>query len=161
MNHSKEAIHPAWLRVAHWANAPPILLLVTSGWRIYNVTGFLGFHIPAELTLAGPLAATADTAPCAGLALDIPPAPEYQNGATAFWALPGDTEGHRRDRLFRNELLAGDLQHSSCASQLKRHKSNTARVMTTNQLTPQPPMAWHRQTGIISDHHHRISVLLH
>lgn len=53
MNHSKEVIHPVWLRVTHWTNALAVLVLVASGWRIYNATGFLGFHIPTEVTLGG------------------------------------------------------------------------------------------------------------
>ncbi len=46
-------IHPLWLRVMHWLNAVAVVLLVTSGWRIYNATGFLGFHIPGAITLGG------------------------------------------------------------------------------------------------------------
>lgn len=44
-------IHPVWLRVAHWANALAFLVLMVSGWRIYNATAFLHFRIPAYLTL--------------------------------------------------------------------------------------------------------------
>lgn len=46
-------IHPLWLRVMHWLNAVAVVVLVTSGWRIYNATGFLGFHIPGAITLGG------------------------------------------------------------------------------------------------------------
>ena len=46
-------VHSAWLRCAHWLNAIAVVLLVTSGWRIYNATGFLGFTIPREITLGG------------------------------------------------------------------------------------------------------------
>lgn len=53
MNHSEEAIHPAWLRMTHWVNALAVLVLVTSGWKIYNATAFLGFAFPADLTLGG------------------------------------------------------------------------------------------------------------
>ena len=53
MDNRKEVIHPAWLRVAHWVNALAVLVLVTSGWKIYNATGFLGFTFPKELTLGG------------------------------------------------------------------------------------------------------------
>lgn len=48
-----ELIHPAWLRVMHWLNAIAVLVLIASGWRIYNATGFLGFQIPGNLTLGG------------------------------------------------------------------------------------------------------------
>ncbi len=49
-------IHPVWLRITHWLNAIAVLLLVTSGWRIYNATGFMGFNIPRGITLGGWLA---------------------------------------------------------------------------------------------------------
>ena len=53
MNDSNAIIHPAWLRIGHWLNACAVLVLVTSGWRIYDATGFLGFAIPPNLTLGG------------------------------------------------------------------------------------------------------------
>lgn len=46
-------IHPLWLRLMHWLNAAAVIVLVASGWRIYNATGFLGFHIPSGITLGG------------------------------------------------------------------------------------------------------------
>lgn len=46
-------VHPAWLRVTHWLNAVAVLVLVTSGWRIYDATGFFGFAIPSSVTLGG------------------------------------------------------------------------------------------------------------
>ena len=48
-----DIIHPAWLRIAHWLNAAAVVVLVTSGWRIYDATAFLGFAIPASWTLGG------------------------------------------------------------------------------------------------------------
>ena len=48
-----DIIHPAWLRIAHWLNAAAVVVLVTSGWRIYDATAFLGFAIPAGWTLGG------------------------------------------------------------------------------------------------------------
>ena len=46
-------IHPAWLRAMHWLNALAVMVLMMSGWRIYNATAFLGFVIPADITLGG------------------------------------------------------------------------------------------------------------
>ncbi|MBC7548245.1 MAG: cytochrome b/b6 domain-containing protein [Polaromonas sp.] len=46
-------IHPAWLRIMHWLNALAVVVLMMSGWRIYNATAFLGFAIPADITLGG------------------------------------------------------------------------------------------------------------
>lgn len=51
--HPGHPVHPAWLRLTHWLNAIAVLLLVTSGWRIYNATQFLDFAIPAGITLGG------------------------------------------------------------------------------------------------------------
>lgn len=46
-------IHPGWLRATHWINAFAVLLLVASGWRIYNASPFFPFSIPSNLTLGG------------------------------------------------------------------------------------------------------------
>ena len=53
MTLSKPLIHPAWLRTFHWLNAIATLVLMASGWRIYNATAFLGFSIPNNITLGG------------------------------------------------------------------------------------------------------------
>ena len=50
------AIHPLIVRVTHWVNALAILIMVTSGWRIYNASPLFPFRIPNELTLGGWLA---------------------------------------------------------------------------------------------------------
>jgi thiosulfate reductase cytochrome b subunit len=49
-------IHPAWLRITHWLNALAVVILVTSGWRIYNASPLFDFRIPNEITLGGWLA---------------------------------------------------------------------------------------------------------
>lgn len=46
-------IHPGWLRVTHWVNAVAVVLMVASGWRIYNASPFFPFSIPAGITLGG------------------------------------------------------------------------------------------------------------
>ncbi len=46
-------IHPAWLRITHWLNALAVLVLVASGWRIYNASPFFPFSIPPGITLGG------------------------------------------------------------------------------------------------------------
>lgn len=46
-------IHAGWLRVTHWINALAVVILVTSGWRIYDASPFFPFSIPSELTLGG------------------------------------------------------------------------------------------------------------
>lgn len=45
--------HPLWMRATHWLNALAVLVLVTSGWRIYNASPFFPFNIPAGITLGG------------------------------------------------------------------------------------------------------------
>jgi thiosulfate reductase cytochrome b subunit len=49
-------IHPLIVRIAHWINALAILVMVTSGWRIYNASPLFDFRIPSALTLGGWLA---------------------------------------------------------------------------------------------------------
>jgi thiosulfate reductase cytochrome b subunit len=49
-------IHPLLVRVTHWVNAFAILIMVASGWRIYNASPLFGFRFPGELTLGGWLA---------------------------------------------------------------------------------------------------------
>lgn len=46
-------IHPLWVRITHWLNALAVIVLAMSGWRIYDASPFLGFSIPAHLTLGG------------------------------------------------------------------------------------------------------------
>jgi thiosulfate reductase cytochrome b subunit len=46
-------IHPLWMRITHWLNALAVLVLVTSGWRIYDASPFFPFTIPTVITLGG------------------------------------------------------------------------------------------------------------
>src|SRR5262245_16085944 len=50
------SIHPLIVRITHWINALAILVMVTSGWRIYNASPLFPFRIPSEITLGGWLA---------------------------------------------------------------------------------------------------------
>ena len=50
------SIHPLIVRITHWINALAILMMVTSGWRIYNAAPLFPFRIPSEITLGGWLA---------------------------------------------------------------------------------------------------------
>jgi len=45
--------HPLLIRLMHWLNAAAFLMLLLSGWRIYDASPFLGFRIPGEVTLGG------------------------------------------------------------------------------------------------------------
>src|SRR3989454_4501264 len=52
----KELVHPLVVRVTHWINVVAVLLMVASGWRIYNADPIFDFSFPDELTLGGWLA---------------------------------------------------------------------------------------------------------
>ena len=50
-------VHPLVVRITHWINALAVLLMVASGWRIYNASPlFESFTFPDSLTLGGWLA---------------------------------------------------------------------------------------------------------
>ncbi|RSE92860.1 cytochrome b/b6 domain-containing protein [Achromobacter aegrifaciens] len=46
-------IHPGWLRAMHWLNALAVVVMVMSGWRIYNASPLFDFVFPREITLGG------------------------------------------------------------------------------------------------------------
>ena len=50
-------VHPVVVRITHWINAFAVLLMVASGWKIYNASPlFESFSFPEALTLGGWLA---------------------------------------------------------------------------------------------------------
>jgi len=49
-------VHPLVVRITHWINAFAILIMVASGWRIYNADPLFPFKFPVDLTLGGWLA---------------------------------------------------------------------------------------------------------
>ncbi|WP_322521981.1 cytochrome b/b6 domain-containing protein [Guyparkeria halophila] len=49
-------VHPLWLRLTHWLNALAVVLMVMSGWRIYNASPLFDFRFADEITLGGWLA---------------------------------------------------------------------------------------------------------
>ena len=48
-----KAIQPAWVRALHWANAVAMVLMIMSGWQIYNASPLFGFTFPPSITLGG------------------------------------------------------------------------------------------------------------
>lgn len=46
-------IHPLWVRSAHWVNAVAVVVMVMSGWRIYDAAPLYSFVIPGQVTLGG------------------------------------------------------------------------------------------------------------
>ena len=49
-------IHPLYVRITHWINALAVLILIGSGWQIYNASPLFAFTFPGSLTLGGWLA---------------------------------------------------------------------------------------------------------
>jgi len=50
---SKAIVHPLTVRITHWFNAIAIIIMIMSGWRIYNSDPILPFYFPVDLTLGG------------------------------------------------------------------------------------------------------------
>jgi thiosulfate reductase cytochrome b subunit len=48
--------HPLVVRITHWLNALAVLMMITSGWQIYNASPLFGFSFPDSVTLGGWLA---------------------------------------------------------------------------------------------------------
>ncbi len=46
-------IQPAWVRAMHWTNAVAMILMIMSGWQIYNASPLFGFTFPRSITLGG------------------------------------------------------------------------------------------------------------
>ena len=45
--------HPFVVRITHWTNAAGVLIMITSGWEIYNASPILPFRFPETVTLGG------------------------------------------------------------------------------------------------------------
>ncbi len=55
-NTAPQVIHPLWVRVTHWINAVAMVVMIMSGWQIYNASPLFPFVFPREITLGGWLA---------------------------------------------------------------------------------------------------------
>jgi thiosulfate reductase cytochrome b subunit len=53
---ARPELHPAWVRITHWINALAALVMIGSGWEIYNASPLFGFTFPRSITLGGWLA---------------------------------------------------------------------------------------------------------
>jgi thiosulfate reductase cytochrome b subunit len=51
-----KVIQPAWVRIMHWINALAMIMMILSGWQIYNASPLFGFTFPRSITLGGWLA---------------------------------------------------------------------------------------------------------
>lgn len=52
-NRKYHIIHPVWLRLSHWINLIALVIMVLSGWRIYNASPIFNFSFPGSITLGG------------------------------------------------------------------------------------------------------------
>jgi thiosulfate reductase cytochrome b subunit len=48
-----KVIQPAWVRTLHWINAVAIVLMIMSGWQIYNASPLFNFSFSHSITLGG------------------------------------------------------------------------------------------------------------
>src|SRR3954447_8661704 len=48
-----KVIQPAWVRVVHWINALAMVLMIMSGWQIYNASPLFAFRFSGSITLGG------------------------------------------------------------------------------------------------------------
>jgi thiosulfate reductase cytochrome b subunit len=46
-------IQPAWVRTVHWINAVAMILMIMSGWQIYNASPLFDFNFSSSITLGG------------------------------------------------------------------------------------------------------------
>ena len=54
MERHEEPVHPPIVRVTHWINALAMIIMIGSGWRIYNDSALItGFYFPDWFTLGG------------------------------------------------------------------------------------------------------------
>ncbi len=44
-------IHPGWVRVCHWINAIAILVMIGSGWQIFDAAPLFNFEFPRSIAL--------------------------------------------------------------------------------------------------------------
>ena len=48
-----KVIQPAWVRALHWTNALAMVLMIMSGWQIYNASPLFSFTFSHSITLGG------------------------------------------------------------------------------------------------------------
>jgi len=48
-----KVIQPAWVRTVHWINAVAMVLMIMSGWQIYNASPLFDFRFSHSITLGG------------------------------------------------------------------------------------------------------------
>ena len=46
-------VQPAWVRIVHWINAVAMIMMIMSGWQIYNASPLFDFRFSHSVTLGG------------------------------------------------------------------------------------------------------------
>lgn len=52
-NSRRVKVYPAIVRINHWINAVAVIVMVMSGWQIFNASPFWGLHFSRTFTLGG------------------------------------------------------------------------------------------------------------
>jgi thiosulfate reductase cytochrome b subunit len=96
----KRIIHPLAVRITHWINAIAILIMIGSGWRIWNSSPIFGLKFPIALSLGGDPAPSSDLHNEEGLANAL----QWHFGAMwilvingVIYVVYGILSGHFRD----------------------------------------------------------------
>ncbi|WP_322515024.1 cytochrome b/b6 domain-containing protein [Rhodopseudomonas palustris] len=50
---ARKVIQPAWVRIMHWINAIAMIVMIMSGWQIYNASPLFDFQFSRSITLGG------------------------------------------------------------------------------------------------------------
>ena len=50
---SERVLHPLVVRLTHWLNAVAVIVMIGSGWQIYNASPILPFTFPGAITIGG------------------------------------------------------------------------------------------------------------
>ena len=48
-----KVVQPAWVRTMHWINAAAMILMIMSGWQVYNASPLFNFSFSRSITLGG------------------------------------------------------------------------------------------------------------
>jgi thiosulfate reductase cytochrome b subunit len=44
-------VHPLWVRITHWINVLAMIMMIGSGWQIYNASPLFQFTFPRDITI--------------------------------------------------------------------------------------------------------------
>ena len=53
VSETTRVIQPGWVRIVHWINALAMIVMIMSGWQIYNASPLFGFTFSHAITLGG------------------------------------------------------------------------------------------------------------